>query len=266
MRKGRDFLLSIQRPDGSWYGSWAICFTYGTWFGVKGLLATGSSYDSCPALRRAVAFLLSKQMPSGGWGESYLSSQTKKYVQLEGSKPHVVNTAWAVLALVASGQAARDAEPLHKAARSLMRMQCSDGDWPQQTIMGVFNNNCMITYANYRNIFPLWALGDYARAVHGSAVTPKQRKTPLQPRVEEVESLSIGSGRGAGGAGGVLPVKSSSSKSSSSSLSTPSPRVSSEGVSAVPVVEMPAPEEEGGATVGGSGGGKKKAKAKGKKK
>ena len=23
------------RDDGSWYGSWACCFTYGTWFGVR---------------------------------------------------------------------------------------------------------------------------------------------------------------------------------------------------------------------------------------
>jgi hypothetical protein len=200
MRKGRNFLLSIQRPDGSWYGSWAVCFTYGTWFGVKGLIATGSTFSTCPALRRAVKFLLSKQMPCGGWGESYLSSQTKQYVQLAGGQPHVVNTAWAMLALAASGQAARDAEPLHRAARSLMRMQCSDGDWPQQTIMGMFNNNCMITYANYRNVFPLWALGEYARAVHGGVATAK---TKPQPQVEELDELHTGGGGGGGsGSGG----------------------------------------------------------------
>ena len=163
---GRNFLLSIQRADGSWYGSWAICFTYGTWFGIKGLVATGSTYETCSSLRKAVNFLLSKQMACGGWGESYLSSQKKKYIQLEGNEPHIVNTAWALLALVASGQAKYDAAPLHRAARTLIRMQCGDGDWPQQTIMGVFNRNCMITYANYRNIFPLWALGDYATSVH----------------------------------------------------------------------------------------------------
>lgn len=181
-RRGRNFLKSIQRNDGSWYGSWAVCFTYGTWFGVKGLLATGSTYDTCPNLRKAVDFLLSKQMRNGGWGESYLSCQNKTYVQLtdlQGSVSqgtpidHIVNTAWAVLALVASGQAERDSAPLHAAARAMMRQQLKNGDFPQQTIMGVFNNNCMITYANYRNIFPVWALGEYARAVHGEGVSKR---------------------------------------------------------------------------------------------
>jgi len=31
-----------------------------------------------------------------------------------------------------------------------MNSQLSSGDWPQQHISGVFNRNCMITYANYR--------------------------------------------------------------------------------------------------------------------
>ena len=57
------------------YGSWAVCFTYGTWFGVKGLVAVGRTFENSPAIRKACEFLLSKELPSGGWGESYLSSQ-----------------------------------------------------------------------------------------------------------------------------------------------------------------------------------------------
>ena len=62
------------------YGSWAVCFTYGTWFGVTGLIAAGKTYENNEPLRKACAFLLSKELPSGGWGESYLSCQDKVLV------------------------------------------------------------------------------------------------------------------------------------------------------------------------------------------
>lgn len=59
------------------YGSWGVCFTYGTWFGVKGLVAVGKTLKNSPTVAKACEFLLSKQQPSGGWGESYLSCQDK---------------------------------------------------------------------------------------------------------------------------------------------------------------------------------------------
>jgi hypothetical protein len=46
----------MQREDGSWYGSWAVCFTYGTWFGVEGLIAAGVS-PSDPSIRKACQFI-----------------------------------------------------------------------------------------------------------------------------------------------------------------------------------------------------------------
>lgn len=108
----------------------------------------------------------------------------------------MVNTAWAMIAMIAAdghlegslapsretnrtprnafgranGNSALDRDvdgtaPLHRGAAFLMKMQRSNGDWPQQHISGVFNQNCMITYANYRNLFPIWALGLYSRCV-----------------------------------------------------------------------------------------------------
>jgi squalene/oxidosqualene cyclase-like protein len=76
--RGRDFLKSIQRKDGSWYGSWGNCFTYGTWFGVEGLLAGGESIKS-DSIQRAIAFVLKKQNTNGGWGENYLACVNKEY-------------------------------------------------------------------------------------------------------------------------------------------------------------------------------------------
>lgn len=59
------------------YGCWGVCFTYAGWFGIKGLVAAGRTYNNCLAIRKACDFLLSKELPGGGWGESYLSCQNR---------------------------------------------------------------------------------------------------------------------------------------------------------------------------------------------
>jgi len=164
IQAGRAFLKTIQRPDGSWYGSWGNCFTYGTWFGIEGLIAAGESTDS-PNVRKAVEFLLSKQNPNGGWGESYLACVNKAYPE-EGTGDYgeggsgVVQTAWAMLGLICGG--CHDHEALQRGKDFLLRRQLPTGDWAQEGITGVFNRSCGITYTAYRNLFPIWALARFA--------------------------------------------------------------------------------------------------------
>ncbi|KAF3948618.1 hypothetical protein CMV_025409, partial [Castanea mollissima] len=159
------YIEDVQEPDGSWYGHWGICYTYGTWFAVGALAACGRNYRNCPALRKTCEFLLSKQLPNGGWGESYQSSQNKVWTNIEGNRANLVQTAWALLSLIDAGQAEIDPTPIHRGVRVLINAQMEDGDFPQQEITGVFMRNCTLNYSSYRNIFPIWALGEYRRQV-----------------------------------------------------------------------------------------------------
>lgn len=159
------YVEDTQEPDGSWNGSWGICYTYGTWFAVGGLTAYGKTYKNSPALRKACKFLLSKQLPDGGWGESYLSSSNKVYTNIEGNKSNLVQTSWALLSLIDAGQAEIDPTPIHRGIRLIINSQEFDGDFPQQEITGAFMKNCTLNYSSYRNIFPIWALGEYYRRV-----------------------------------------------------------------------------------------------------
>jgi lanosterol synthase len=130
-----DYIRRAQRPDGSWYGSWGICFTYGSLFATESLASVGDKYENSDHQRRACEFLLSKQMEDGGWGESYRSCEQKVYIHHE--KSQVVNTAWACIALMEAGYP--DKEPIERGLQLIMRRQQANGEWLQEAIEGVFN-------------------------------------------------------------------------------------------------------------------------------
>jgi len=159
--KGVKYLQKKQRPDGSWYGCWAVCFTYAGWFATSSLTMAkkyGIGKDVDMTLQKAYTFILSKQHKDGSWGEDFRSCSEHRWVDLP--QGHVVNTAWALLSLMTM-ESNLPMDAINKGIKWLMKMQLPNGDWAPTTISGVFNGNCAISYSGYKNIFPIWALGKY---------------------------------------------------------------------------------------------------------
>ncbi|GAA3209856.1 hypothetical protein GCM10020256_07440 [Streptomyces thermocoprophilus] len=71
-RRGVEWLLAEQEPDGPWFGRWGVNYIYGTGSVVPALIAAGIP-AAHPAIRRAVAWLESVQNDDGGWGEDLRS-------------------------------------------------------------------------------------------------------------------------------------------------------------------------------------------------
>ena len=152
------WLRRAQERDGSWRGVWGVQFIYGTFFGVRGLLASGARPDD-PALRLACQWLLERQLEDGGWGEHYSGCYTGQYVQHTESQ--VIQTAWAMIALLEAGDT--DWTAITRGAQFLIGMQRTDGTWPRQDMAGIFFRTALLDYALYRQYFPLHALGLHER-------------------------------------------------------------------------------------------------------
>ena len=150
------WLRRTQASDGSWRGVWGVQFIYGTFFGVRGLLAAGARPGD-PALRLACRWLLDRQQEDGGWGEHHSGCLTGRYVAHEESQ--VIQTAWAMIALLEAGDANWTA--IVRGARFLLSTQDADGTWPKQDMTGVFFRTALLDYVLYRQYFPLHALGLY---------------------------------------------------------------------------------------------------------
>lgn len=156
IRRGVEYLIRTQEPDGSWYGRWGVDYVYGTFLALRGLQAAGES-DREAYILRAGEWLRSIQNADGGWGESCESYRRKGFVPAESTASQ---TAWAVLGLIAGGDAASIS--VQKGIEFLVDTQRPDGTWHEDLFTGTgFPQVFYLTYHYYRNSFPLLALSTY---------------------------------------------------------------------------------------------------------
>lgn len=169
VRRGIDYLLSLQEADGSWFGRWGLNYVYGTWSVLCALDAAGFSPKSA-AMRRAATWLLSVQNEDGGWGEG-AESYDLDYAGYRPAPSNASHTAWALLGLMAAGVV--DEPAVERGVRYLTANQGEDGFWGEARFTGTgFPRVLYLRYHGYPKFFPLWALARYRNRTAGSPKLP----------------------------------------------------------------------------------------------
>jgi squalene-hopene/tetraprenyl-beta-curcumene cyclase len=153
VRRGVEYLLQAQEKDGSWYGRWGVNYIYGSFLAMRGLAASGAA-GSRDAMARAAAWLRSVQNADGGWGESCASYDRDHFAPAPSCPSQ---TAWALLGLEAASD--RDSVAARRGLQFLLDRCHPDGTWTEDATTGTgFPTVFYLTYAMYRNYFPLLAL------------------------------------------------------------------------------------------------------------
>ena len=148
------FLERTQESFGAWPGRWGVNYVYGTWQVLAGLRSVGFDMTA-PLARRAAAWLKEVQQPGGGWGESCRSYDDPSFAG-QGT-PTASQTAWALLGLIAAGEAGSD--EVRQGVHYLLATQLPDGGWHEEQFTGTgFPKVFYLKYHMYSLYFPLMAL------------------------------------------------------------------------------------------------------------
>ncbi|HEY5665864.1 MAG TPA: squalene--hopene cyclase [Gammaproteobacteria bacterium] len=182
LERGYQFLRAEQEADGSWFGRWGVNHIYGTAAVLPALAAHGED-ASLPHVKRAADWIAEHQNGDGGWGETCASYMDDR---LRGTGPSTASqTAWALIALIASGSEAYVSH-VRAGLAYLTETQREDGSWDEAHYTGTgfpgygfgarldFRNErirrrinqgtelqrgFMINYNMYRHYFPMMAMG-----------------------------------------------------------------------------------------------------------
>ena len=157
LHRALEFTLRLQECDGAYWGRWGVNYVYGTYLVLVGWNAIGFDMTRSEA-KRAAEWLRSVQNPDGGWGET---CESYKKPNLRGQGPSTASqTAWALMGLMAAGD--YESDSVTRGIAYLLETMNADGSWSEAAFTGTgFPGHFYINYHQYRNQFPLTALGRY---------------------------------------------------------------------------------------------------------
>lgn len=155
------FLRNQLASNGAWWGRWECNYLACTSEVISGLVAVGVDV-SRPPFAAAVQWMLARQNPDGGWGESVDTYEDPALAGTGASSQYV--TGIVVCALIAAGHARSPA--IARAVQRLVDIQLKDGSWEG----GPYQFVVQWPWPFYRlqmtpTIYPLRALTAYRNAV-----------------------------------------------------------------------------------------------------
>lgn len=202
VQRAVEYILSRQRPDGSWFGRWGVNYIYGTWQALGGLYHAGLPREHS-AMKRALAFLRSVQNEDGGFGESantYLDEGDPFHAPSGRGPSTASQTGWGLASLLylvgpedegaqraaawlCDHQLGEDKAP-YEASRpvnpeavdagtaelsAIDHVRDIAGGWSEHPFTGTgFPKVFYLRYHLYRHYFPLMALARYGRMMEGA--------------------------------------------------------------------------------------------------
>jgi squalene-hopene/tetraprenyl-beta-curcumene cyclase len=143
------WLLTQQRPDGTFENLWYRDFTSGTAVVVAALSRVGRAEHE--VVRRSVAWLRDTQLADGSWGPG------------DGSAGSVEETSWAVEGLLAAG-GADAAAAAGRGVAWLMAAAGADGGWEPTRVCNYIRHHMLYPNGVITQALALRALGQYRDA------------------------------------------------------------------------------------------------------